>query len=188
MKQNYLTTAWLVLLLAVLFGGGLAGVHTVLDPIIRANLIAETYQQVPKLVPSGIGTEGMTEVAGVNAYPVDDGDGRRVGWVIPAAGQGFADRIEVLLGLNADASEITGVYVLDQKETPGLGNRIVEQDWRDTFSGKSTSQRLSLTKADTAGDYDIQSITGATISSESIVDIVNRAVAEFREALREAGE
>lgn len=188
MKNNYLTTAWLVLLLAVLFGGGLAGVHTVLDPIIRANLIAETYEQVPKLVPGGVGTEGLTDVAGVSAYPVEDEDGRRVGWVIPSAGQGFADRIEVLLGVNADASEITGVYILDQKETPGLGNRIVEEDWRSTFAGKSTSQRLRLTKADATGEYDIQSITGATISSESIVDIVNRSVTEFRKALREAGE
>ena len=58
--------------------------------------------------------------------------------MLPAHGQGFADRIDVLIGVNADVSTITGMYVLDQKETPGLGALITEEPFREQFRGVST--------------------------------------------------
>ena len=48
-------------------------------------------------------------------------------------GQGYADTIERLLGLSTDFRSITGLFVLDQKETPGLGNKIITDAWRSQF-------------------------------------------------------
>ena len=106
--------------------------------------------------------------------------------VLPAAGQGFADRIELLVGLDVQASTITGLYVLDQKETPGLGNFIAGADFQAQFAGKSADEPLVVVKTDPAsGTGEIQALSGATISSESVAEIVNRAIAGLKEPIRQ---
>lgn len=188
MKNNYLTTAWLVLLLALLFGASLAGVQTALKDRIDANKLAETYKQMPKLVSGGEADGDLEEFGDMLAYRVKDASGQQIGWVVPSGGQGFADRIEVLVGLNRDASRIAGLYVLDQKETPGLGNKIVEQVWRDQFAGKAAQPALAVVKSEPSTENQIQAVTGATISSDSVVAIVNKTVSDFRKALKEGAE
>jgi len=183
MKNNYLTTAWLVLLLAVLFGASLAAVQIALKPRIDANKMAETYNQIPALVPGGDVTGDMENFGGVKAYRVKNDSGQTAGWVVPASGQGFAGKIEILLGLNSDATEITGIYVLGQQETPGLGNNIVRESWRKQFSQVPTTPALQVTKEKARKDYQIEAITGATISSQSVVDIVNNVVGKIRKSL-----
>ncbi len=184
---NYFVQAWLVIVLALLFGLALAGVHSALSPRIAANKLQETLAEVPRLVPGAVKAERET-VGGIPVYRALDKDGAVAGWVLPASGQGFSDRIELLVGLDATAGRITGLYVLDQKETPGLGNRISEEGWRAQFRGKSTGKPLVVTKGGAGGESEIQAVTGATISSESVVGIVNRAVTAFRAALKASGE
>ncbi|MGD9874288.1 MAG: FMN-binding protein [Kiritimatiellia bacterium] len=187
MKHNYLKQAWLVLVLAVCFGGALAGVEHSLSGRIKANKLADTLGQIPSLVPGA--EQGNQEmVAGQLAYRAVDGAGTPVGWVVPVTGQGFADKIELLLGLNADASQITGIYILDQKETPGLGNKIVEPEWRGQFANKSISPALVVVKRKAEKANEIEAVTGATISSESVAGIVNQAAAAFRQKLAEGGQ
>ncbi|KKL16433.1 hypothetical protein LCGC14_2495630, partial [marine sediment metagenome] len=47
-----------------------------------------------------------------------------------------------------DATKITGLYVLSQKETPGLGNKIENPEWRGQFVGKDaavlTAEQIAL--------------------------------------------
>lgn len=182
LKKNYLKDAWLILLLAVLFGGALAGVQKTLQPKIDRNKEAETFGMVPKLVSGAV--EASKEIIGGQlAYKGLDANGNLAGWVIPAGGQGFADRIELLVGLDAKAKTITGLYVLDQKETPGLGNKITFEEWRSQFAGKPAGG-ITVTKTE-PDDSEIQAVTGATISSESVVSILNNNVAAFRKALSE---
>jgi electron transport complex protein RnfG len=184
MKANVLQQAWLVLILAVVFGGGLAGVESTLKPRILENRLRETIDQVPFLVPGSVDAV-KDSLGGRVVYRAQDSRGETLGWVFPTSGQGFADRIEILLAVNGDASRITGVYVLDQKETPGLGNKIVNPDWRAQFQDKATQKRFVVTKTSPARPEEIHGITGATISSETVVDIVNRASRELKGALAE---
>ncbi len=179
-RPNYLKDAWLVLALALTFGGALAGIDTWLSPRIAANRLQETVGQIPALVPGAVEGERET-VADRTVYRALDEEGRLAGWVLVGGGQGFADRIEVLIGLSAEATEITGLYILEQKETPGLGNRIMDADWRRQFAGQEAGRALRLAAEAEAGA--VEALTGATISSESVVDIVNRTVAEFRAAM-----
>lgn len=179
--QRYIGQAWLVIILALCFGGALAGVQASLQGRIEENRLAETISQIPNLVPGAQGGE-ETVVAERKAYRAIT-DGKQVGWVVSAGGQGFADRIELLIGLNPDATTLTGLYVLEQKETPGLGNKIVEADWRNQFANRATNMLLKVTKTKTAGGDEIRSVTGATISSESVCEIVNGTVADLRDAL-----
>lgn len=195
-EGGHIRQAWLVILLAVVYGGALAGVQTTLGPRIERNKKNETLSKVPQLVDGAAGRQtAEVDLTGADGrkqtvYRAIAADGKtHVGWVLPAGGQGFADRIEVLIGLSADASTITGLYVLDQKETPGLGNFITDQElFLDQFAGKSADQPLTVVKADPTGNQ-IRALSGATISSESVAEIVNRAVANYREPIRrEAAE
>ena len=186
MKNNYIVQAWLVIVLGLVFGGALAGVQVQLSEKIAANKLAETLDQIPVLVP-GARDGRQDEVAGQRAFRALAG-GHQIGWVIPCGGQGFADRIELLVGVDTRVDKITGVYVLEQKETPGLGNKIVEDEWRRQFAGKTAGKDLAVTKTRATTDFEIDAVTGATISSESVCRIVNETLDRMRDDLVAAVE
>ncbi len=191
-EGGYIRQAWLVILLGLLYGGALAGVQTSLGPRIEANRRAETYRVIPEIVPGAdIGQTTEHTVIGrdgrpARVYRVPDDDGQLAGWVIAAGGLGFADRIDLLIGLDPELNTMTGMFVIDQKETPGLGNFISSESFRGQFAGKSTEEPLLVVKEDpAAGRNEIRALSGATISSESVANIVNVAIENLREPLRE---
>lgn len=182
--------AWLVIVLALVFGGALAGVQRSLGPRIAANRLRETLSVIPTIVPGAdqlSTTEIMVEAADGKRRRVFQAfgeDGVRKGWVIPAAGQGFADEISLLVGLDPQADAITGLYVLDQKETPGLGASITSKDFGDQFIGMATNRVAEAVTTPPASANQIKAITGATISSQSVAQIVNATIAQLKEPLR----
>jgi electron transport complex protein RnfG len=200
-RESYLRQAWLVILLGLVYGGALAGVETTLRDRIADNKMQETYDRIPYLVPGAdrdkteevnkaekvvlTGTDGKEQ----QVYLAVAADGTQKGWVLPASGQGFADRIDLLIGLDAHASTITGLYVLDQKETPGLGSFITSEElFLSQFAGRSADEPLVVVKTDpAAGSNQIRALSGATISSESVSAIVNQAIANFKEPIRRYG-
>ncbi|MDJ0721556.1 MAG: FMN-binding protein [Desulfobacterales bacterium] len=198
-KANFFSQAWLVLVLAICFGGLLAGMQILLGPIIETNKINETLERVPVLVfgaahatelsqsgmeinPLSVGVEKAGKSVRYNVYETKS-DGKLAGWVTKSAGQGYADKIEVLIGFDPRMEKITGLFVLDQKETPGLGNKILEDGWRGQFLDKSTAKPLMPVKGKATASNEIDAITGATISSKAVTDIINTAVADLREPL-----
>lgn len=202
-KTNFISQTWLVLLLAICFGALLAGMQITLGPTIEANKINETLERVPEMV---FGAAHAQELADrkqvVDVTPISVGvdkagktirysvfeaktEGQLVGWVVKTAGQGYADKIEMLIGLDPMIEKITGIFVLDQKETPGLGNKIVTDEWRSQFLAKSTAQPLATVKGKSSAGNEIDAITGATISSKAVTDIINAAVHNLRNPLIE---
>lgn len=200
-KTNFISQTWLVLLLAICFGALLAGIQITLGPTIEANKINETLQKVPEMV---FGAAQAQELAdrkqAVDVTPVSvevekagktirysvfeaKTEGQLAGWVAKTAGQGYADKIEMLIGFDPHVEKITGLFVLDQKETPGLGNKIVTDAWRSQFLAKSTGQALTAVKGNAKAGNEIDAITGATISSKAVTDIINTAVNDLRKPL-----
>ncbi|MEE4300361.1 MAG: FMN-binding protein [Pseudomonadales bacterium] len=188
MSKSFLGQAWLVLVLGMIFGASLAGMQAMVAERIALNKLNETLSQVPVLVPEADSGE-KTSVGETTVYKALKG-GKIVGWVVPGSGQGFADKIEILVGCDAQARIVTGLYVLDQKETPGLGNKIVDDEWRSQYEGKATDVTLEVVKRDVAAPQEIRSVTGATISSVAVSEIVNAALNETlrAELARAAGE
>jgi electron transport complex protein RnfG len=185
--MKYLQDAWLVLTLALVFGGGLAAVHLGLSGRIEQNKVEETYRAIPQLVDGAV-AERTEEVAfdDKTAYKAFDQTGEHIGWVVPARQSGYSGPIDLLIGLNPDATEIIGLYVLSHIETPGLGDKIAtkEIDYAGRFAGKSATDTLTLTKSTPPpGSNQIQAITGATVSSLAVLDGVNKGVRRFRRAM-----
>ena len=141
--------------------------------------------QVPALVPGSVKGDVDKDLEaryGNTVAKALDADGKIVGYVIVASGDGFADKIELLIGLDPEAHIIKGMYVLSQKETPELGNKIVESDFRDKFKSQSVAKPISASKKP-QGNYQIEAITGATISSVAVCNIINKGVADFKKQL-----
>jgi electron transport complex protein RnfG len=118
-----------------------------------------------------------------------DGGGKLVGWVVSGQGQGYADKVDVLVGLDPKASQVTGVYVLRHKETPGLTDGLTSPEFLGQFAGIGTDQTLDARQApaDKATGV-IQALTGATISSDAVCTIVNETVAAAKAPLASAAK
>ena len=103
---------------------------------------------------------------------------RLIAYIASTAGKGYSSYVQCLVALDRDL-RITGVSVLGHKETPGLGDQIIEEEWfLEQFKGKSLDQ-VVLVKKET--EENIQAISGATISSRAVTNGVKDAVAMLAE-------
>jgi electron transport complex protein RnfG len=84
---------------------------------------------------------------------------------------GFSGNISLMAGFKVDGT-IVNITVLDHKETPGLGTKMTEPEFKDQFNDKNPAQYSLKVKKD-GGPVD--AITAATISSRAFCDAVQRA-------------
>ena len=210
-RGSLLGQAWLILLLGILFGGALVGVHTGLSPKIAANQRAETLRQLPGLVLPAermagaeisvagdriavrwAGEEALelavaeSAVAGHQLYALTGADGAPLGYVVRGKGPGYADEIEMLVGLSGDLERLTGLFVLAQKETPALGDGITKEPFRRWFVGAPADRALELVKSEGEATREpgrVLALTAATVTSRAVCDIVNATVAAVRPEL-----
>ena len=70
--------------------------------------------------------------------------------------------------------KLIAIKVLSQNETPGLGGQVADASFTSRFSGKNISDL-----------NDIQAITGATISSRAVIDLVKKKAEEVLSLLKE---
>ena len=101
-------------------------------------------------------------------------DPAEVSHVIVTQGPGLWGDITAAIGYDEGGSRITGIEIIDQNETPGLGGRIGEEWFKNQFREKSFPLS-TVAEGESAGSREFQAITGATYSSEAIKDIVNSA-------------
>lgn len=174
--------------------GALAGLAIVTvfqwaDPRIeawRAEVLSEAVTEV--LAGADRYETLFVEDGGLTPTPVADTTGldrvylgyagdRRVGIAMVGAGAGFQDVIRVIFGYDPASGEVIGMQVLESKETPGLGDKI-EKD--STFIREFAAVRAPLegSKAgrETGSESEVVMITGATISSRAIIDIINARI------------
>lgn len=100
--------------------------------------------------------------------------GRPVGFALVAAEPGFQDTVRLIFGYDALAKRVLGLKVLESKETPGLGDKI-EKDaaWVAQF-GDVLAPLVPVKAGSGTGDpHEVDTITGATISSKSVIRIIN---------------
>ena len=72
------------------------------------------------------------------------------GWVIPVNGFGLWDAIYGYLAIAPNGNDVIGITWYDQKETPGLGANISEEEWQSQFPGKLVFQENSDSQTDFA--------------------------------------
>ncbi len=104
----------------------------------------------------------------------DDGVTR---FVFATEGPGLWGIISIMVGFEDDLKTLSGVSIVSQNETPGLGARIEEPWFTAQFVGKQGPFRLVEEGTSSMAD-EIDAITGATRTSESFRNIMNRLKVE----------
>lgn len=104
-----------------------------------------------------------------------------LGYAVPVSGPGLWGSVEAYVGISHDYSTILGLDFIFHSETPGLGGRISEEDFKEQFRG------LDLTKA-SDGNYiiyrpapggNVDAIAGATLTSKSVSNFINEDLDKF---------
>ena len=186
----------------------LVAAYELTKPIIERNkaeaLARAIFQVLPQAASSKsfvLGDDGrFTPLEGVPAgqtivYGGYDGDGRLVGVAVEAAGMGYQDTIRLLYGYSAEQNAIVGMKVLDSKETPGLGDKILfDPEFLANFvrldvgvgqDGTGLAHAIVSVKHGTKSQpWQIDAITGATVSSNAIANILNGSAARMVPAIR----
>lgn len=115
-------------------------------------------------------------------YEAFDDQEQIIGWCLPLMSKGYGGNMRLLVGIDTKQT-ITGLKVLEHNETPGLGSKINEKEYKQTevlflkqFTGKNL-HNLVLVKSET--EDNIQAIAGATVSSKAVVDGVRNGVESF---------
>lgn len=133
-------------------------------PIIDAYAEQQAKQARKEVLPEA--SEFKLVNIGEQEYFIGyDERGERVGVSIKTKAQGYSGPIEMIMGFNMKGV-ITGLKILNQIETPGLGSKIME-DWFSKQFIKLKAEDLSFTKEDPQGK--VEAITAATISSRAVL-------------------
>lgn len=104
-------------------------------------------------------------------YPAKK-DGKRVGTAIKTySDEGFSERIWIMVGFDTN-NKIINTWVVEQKETPGLGTKMKGPKFRDQFKGKDPAS-FKIKVNNDGGEVD--AITAATITSRAFCEAVERA-------------
>jgi len=172
-------------------------------PVIARNEAAALQQAVLQVLPGAVakttfalGADGRFRLAqaGDTAQQLVHAgyaaDGALVGVAIEAQGMGYQDVIRLLYGYAPGQQAIVGMRVLASKETPGLGDKIEKDpNFIANFSaldvsldaaGQGLAQPIEAVKQGTkTAPYQIDGITGATISSEAVAAILRQSSAQW---------
>lgn len=100
------------------------------------------------------------------------------------APDGYSGNIFIMVGVDA-AGTVTGIEILNHAETPGLGDKIAHDWFKDQFKQKNLDNIDWRVKKD-GGEFD--QITGATISPRAIVKAVKGGLEFFRDHRQEITE
>ncbi len=193
--------SWLLLVASVFFGICLAGLNAWWEPKIIANEIKKFNDLAGGMLTEAndfkVAVEkenlkidiGKGKTVETEIKKAVDGDGNIVGWAFTAEGAGFQDKIKLVVVVDKQFKKLRGFGVLSSNETPGFGDKLKTEDFfRNQFIGALAEEfTLSKTGDDKKIDSEIVAITGATVTSEAVVDILNNFISQVKTRMKEKG-
>jgi len=165
-------------------GASLVFVYKYAAPLIAENQKEETKKAIFNVLPGAASYEEVKK-KGVDVYLVKDKDGKELGYAFEAEGNGYQGKIKLMVGIQSDLTTLTGIEVLESQETPGLGQEIDSGNFKKQFEGLKASPGIEYVKGKKPDKPNqIEAITGATISSKAVVNIISKEIEDIREALK----
>jgi electron transport complex protein RnfG len=153
--------------------------------IQRQNVMSKSMQEI---LPIAINFEA-SEFADYDSDKIISANigfdmrGDVAGYIIGVSQMGYSGGIDMLVGIDI-FGKITGVKILRQTETPGLGAKAGETPFIDQYTSKSAAIPLIVVKSAPIEDNEIQAITAATITSQAVTDGVNYALYFYKNYLK----
>ena len=96
------------------------------------------------------------------------------------ARDGFSGPIRILVGIDVDGV-VTGVRILQHRETPGLGDKIVStrSNWILQFDGRSLADPVMKAWAIKRDGGDFDQLTGASITPRAVISALRDTLVYF---------
>ncbi|HZX09702.1 MAG TPA: FMN-binding protein [Acidobacteriota bacterium] len=168
-------------------GSLLAVVGLLTKERIEMNRQQEIQTAINEVIPSTKTSHKIYEDETLTVYESLDENKNNVGFAVYTSGTGFQDIITLMYGVDPSVSKIKNLTILDQKETPGLGAKITdEKSFLRFWEGRNCEKPLSLRKPavdspEKLAPSEVNAITGATISSEKVLEIVNLSLQRLKQ-------
>ena len=182
LKENKLYPIFLLTIVTSVCGLLLSWVHdTTLDKIKnmeQKNLLAgysEVYPQFDeiKTIDDKHNNPSIKKI--VSAIK----NGQQTGIIYNIVSNGYEGEIDMLVGFDIKTKTLTGIKILKQSETPGLGANCTSPKFTDPFAGKNSLKNIVVVKSLSGNKNEINAITAATITSRAIVSGTNKARQHF---------
>jgi len=166
--------------IGIITGALLSQISSWAAPKIAKHRKEATEQAIYLVQPKAKDYEKVNNVD-FELYRVFDAQKDTIGYALPYEGNGFQGKIRLMLGVTKKLNSISGLEILEQLETPGLGSKVSEEPFKKQFSDLNAEPEVDLVKGvPPSKANEIQAITGATISSKSVVKIINDGLAKLR--------
>jgi RnfABCDGE-type electron transport complex D subunit/RnfABCDGE-type electron transport complex G subunit len=186
--------AIILCVITLIAGAALGGVYALTKDTIAAQKLAkeqESYKAVCAEAVEFVNDEAIDakieKLAG-GVYGTDFGKayinkamvgknaaGETVGYVISAtSSEGFDGDIVMSIGLDLEGL-VTGIEFTEISETAGMGMRVTEAEFKDQFLGAAVDSFVVNKAGGSTEPNQIDSVSGATISSRAVTNAVNAA-------------
>ncbi len=165
----------------------LAAYAEVLPAATQFNFDESLNAKVAEFAETGYGDGAFGRVS-INEVAVGTDDaGSVIGYAVSVTSmEGYDGEITMSVGFLADGT-ITGLAFTTITETAGMGMKAVEPAFRDQFKDKNV-ETFKLNKAGgSTTDEEIDSISGASVTSGAVVNAVNAALDFYRNQIAAAG-
>ena len=195
--KHFFEQSWLLIVASFFFGLLIAVTNAALSARIAWNATAKLNALASALLPDAeeftpvketldiTGPGGKQET--LQLYQATAG-GQTVGWVFKAIGSGFADKIELVVAVDAKFEKLAGFDVLASNETPGFGDQIKYDYFRNQFKGAPAGALTLVSSGNPETiDAEIVTISGATVSSTAVVEALSRYLVQVKAQMQQKG-
>ena len=100
------------------------------------------------------------------------------------ARDGYAGDIDILMGVSPEG-KVSGIEIIHDTETPGLGKKISQDKWKEEFKGRSLEEGPKFAVKKDGGVID--QFSGATISPRAVVSAVKKGLELYKKEFSNGG-
>ena len=144
-------------------------------------LVLESAQDFEEV--KDVKTDNSKGVKVSEIYEAKDASGNTVGYTLKVLPSGYGGTIVLMVGIDSAKGQVSGINVVSNSETAGLGAKSTDPEFSDQYKGKPLEE-LSVLKNGTPGDTEIKAISGATITSTAVTNGVDAAIEVYNNSLK----
>ena len=154
----------------------LAAVNKVTAPVIAENDKKAQEEAMREVLPEatlfGNMEISVNENSSVSEVYLSD-----AGYAVKVAPNGYGGPISMIVGVDNEL-KVTGIKIISQSETAGLGAKCLEPSFQEQYKGKT--ENITVSK-NGAKDNEIDAISSATVTSKAVTKGVNEAIEVVKE-------
>lgn len=173
--KSFFHFSFVLLLIASISGGLLSYVNNKTTPIISKREIAQEIEARKEVYKEAdlFDEAKKIEVDAYSFIPVYS-KGKQLGYVVNGTGQGYGGEIKLTLAFNIEG-KIVGLKILSAKETPGLGDKIFNEDWLNKWKDRDKDYQFKV---------GLDSFGGATISPKGVYTEIIKILNVYEEKVK----